>query len=55
MLCKYKANRPDYQILVFPHMCGKFVYNAQKVPLNDLNRLFELFKKVVKSGKKTYF
>lgn len=55
MLCKSKANRPDYQILVFPHMCGKCVNNPLKVSLNDLNLLFELFKKIAKPGKKTYF
>ena len=54
MLCKYKANRPDYQILVFPHMCGKFVNKPQKVRLSRLNLFFGLFKKVVKSGRKTY-
>jgi len=55
MLCKSKANRPDYQILVFPHMCGNSVNNPEKVSLNVLNLLFELCKKIAKSGKKTYF
>ena len=54
MLCKCKANKPDYQILIFPHMCGKGVNKPQKAHLSRLNPFFELFKKIVKSGRKTY-
>jgi hypothetical protein len=50
MCCKYKTYRADYQILIFPHMCGKYVNNPQKQRFSRLNLLFELFKKIVKSG-----
>lgn len=46
MLCKSTANKPDFQILVFPHMRGRGVNNLPKVSLNDLNQHFELFKKI---------
>jgi hypothetical protein len=48
MLCKSKANRPDYQMVVFPHICGKGANNPEKVSLNVLNLHFKLFKKVAK-------
>jgi hypothetical protein len=35
-------------------MCGKVVNKPQKMRLSCLNLFFELFKKVVKSGRKTY-
>jgi hypothetical protein len=54
MRCKSKANWPDYQILLFPHMCGRHIINPEKVSLNDLSQLFELFKKIAKSGRITY-
>lgn len=54
MLCKSTANRPDFQILVFLYMRGGGLNNPQKVSLNDLSQHFELFKKIAKSGIKTY-
>ena len=54
MLRKCTANRPDFQILVFPHASERGINGPEKLCLNNLNRHFELFKKIAKSGIKTY-
>ena len=54
MSCKCISYKSDYQILIFPHMCGKYVKNLKKAPLTRLNASFEPLKKIAKSGKKHY-